>query len=180
MPVDALDILDAAFEEPDAVGMSEADPVPEVELEPFEAGPDAEIDTSLLRIAVDPGPLDIDKIKKPLPKKANGPDPIEERRYATVQRAVSEITESKVNIYLGKLTQPRQLGNKDSWLTDRKHLIAGDAFRLVKTPSFLKDHWSWVKFLRGSDLGTGDGEVSILMGMAIYQCLFAEFEKNLK
>jgi len=166
-----LDLVDVIDDAPDAVGMSEEDPTPttEPETEPFEAGPNAEANMALLQDAVDP-----------FPQKIAAPDPIEERRFKKAERAVSEVTESRVNMFIGKLTVPGQLGSLSNWLTARKHLIAGDALKLLKSPGYLREHWAWIKFLSGSNLGTGDGEVAILMGMAVYQALFAQFEKNLK
>jgi hypothetical protein len=163
-----LDLVDSADIDPDAVGMSEEDVIPEeeIETEPFVPEPGATADLS--------------QATEPAPVADAGPDPIEERRFKNAERAVSEITESRVNMFIGRLTAPGQLGKQHNWLTERRHLIAGDAIKLLKAPGYLKEHWEWIKFLSGSNLGTGDGEVAILMGMAVYQSLFEEFGKNLK
>lgn len=164
-----LDLVDSADIDPDVVGMSDEDPAPSVEpeAEPFEAEPAIKVE-------------DITKALAPDHVAENTPDPMEDRRFKNAARAVSEVTESRVNMFIGKLTSPGQLGKQHNWLTARKHLIAKDAWQLLKSPGYLDEHWDWIKFLSGSNLGTGEGEVAILMGMAIYQCLFEEFGKNLQ
>ena len=181
---DAMDILEQASEAPDVTGMSESDPVPEPEA-PLEQGQDSpEENTEPVPVpepeadTAEVGSVDVsDNIAPEIA--TNVMDPLEAKRFQGLLQVASELTVSKAEIFLGKLTQPKQLGRISNWQTDRRHLIAQDAMDLCKEPEFLRTYWPYVKFLMGRDLGLGQSEIWIYLGLAIQVSLHKEYEKKL-